>query len=191
MASRAAVPIRTAIVNPTMTPVERAVPMTLRIAILVLRHREGHHHAHPSALCGRYLCLAAKLHGKAANKGQAEAAAKLGAGRPAGGGGGIVLDGQLHSAGLVCSLDADLEGRTAVESTIERAADRFGDDQADGNGDVGADRHDRGADVITRLRPVGPASSDRDLANQVAAAMLEGEEPPAQALAEMARQDRS
>ena len=78
MASSAAVPISTAIVRPTITPVERAVPATLRIGFLVLRHGEGHRHSHSSALSRRYLCLAAELHGKAPDQGEAEAAARVG-----------------------------------------------------------------------------------------------------------------
>src|SRR5687767_15905943 len=83
MASSAAVPIRTAIVRPTITPVERAVPATLRTGFLVLRHGEGHHHSHSSALSRRYLCLAAELHGKPPDQCEAEAAARAGPERAA------------------------------------------------------------------------------------------------------------
>src|SRR4029079_51848 len=106
MASSAAVPISTAIVSPTITPVERAVPAMLRMEFLVLRHGEGHRHSHSSALSRRYLCLAAELHGKAPDQGQAEAAARTGPERaPAAC--AVVLDRKLDRAGLVGRLDAN------------------------------------------------------------------------------------
>src|SRR4029453_5448397 len=142
IASSAAVPIRTAIVRPTITPVWRAVPATLRIGFLVLRHGEGHRHSHSSALSRRYVCLATELHGKAPDQGEAEAA-RVGSERapPAG---AIALDGELGGARLVGRLDTDLGRGHVVELAAERAAHRLGDDQADGNGDVGTDRHGGG-----------------------------------------------
>ena len=136
-------------------------------------------------ICG----LAAELHGQPADQRQAEAAADVGPDRAARSR-AVVLDDQLDHAGLVARLDADLGRGDAVEAAVERAAHRLGHDQADGNGDVGADRHDRRADVVARLRPVGAAPSDRDLPHQVADELLEVDQRPARALVEMAMQDR-
>src|SRR5258708_3540835 len=189
MASMAPVPISTAMVSPTMTPVERAVTRMLRISLRLLGLREGHADPRAPAFARRYVGLAAELHGKPADQRQAKAAADIGpdrAARP----GPVVLDDELDHAGLVARLDADLGRRDAVEAAVERAAHRLGHDQPDGNGDVGADRHDRRTDVIARLRKHGRTPAHRDLTHQVADELLEVDERPARPFVEMPMQDR-
>src|SRR5437764_15144870 len=65
MVSIAPAATTTAIVRPTTKPVERAVRQALAIATLLLRHREGHHHARAAALACPHLSLAAELHRQA------------------------------------------------------------------------------------------------------------------------------
>src|ERR1700733_8952944 len=94
MASMAPVPISTAMVSPTMTPVERAVTRMLRIGLRLLGLREGHADPHAAALTRRHCGLAAELHGEPADQRQPEAAADIGpdrAARP----GPVILDDQF------------------------------------------------------------------------------------------------
>src|ERR1700722_12579478 len=189
MASMAPVPISTAMASPTMTPVERAVTRMLRIGLRLLGLREGHADPRAPAFARRYRSLAAELHGKTADQRQAKAAAHIGserAARP----GPVILDDQFDHAGLVARLDADLGHRDAVEAAVERAAYRLGHDQPDGNGDVGADRHDRRPNIIARLRKIGRAPAHRDLPHQVADELLEVDERPARPFVKMPVQDR-
>src|SRR5258708_26519887 len=189
MASMAPVPISTAMVRPTITPVERAVTRMLRISLRLLGLREGHADPRAPAFARRYVGLAAELHGKPADQRQAKAAADIGpdrAARP----GPVVLDDELDHAGLVARLDADLGRRDAVEASVARAPHGLGHDQPDGNGDVGADRHDRRTDVIARLRKIGRAPAHRDLPHEVADELLEVDEGPARPFIEMTVQDR-
>jgi len=72
-------------------------------------------------------------------KGQAEAAAELGPLDPPAAVAGIVLDGQSTVPALSAASMRTSRAAPLSKVRLRRAADRFGDDQPDGNGDVGAD----------------------------------------------------
>src|SRR5690242_9007221 len=185
-------------VRPTTSPVDRAVRLTLAMGArsrgragdrLVARHREGDDDARAPALARSDGDIAAELHGETADQGQAEAAPPAGGHRkdlwrieP------IVLDHQLDLLAPLVRLDADLGRGDRAEVVVERTTDRLGDDQADRNGDVGTDRHDRRADRVARRRPIDAWPRHRDLPHQVADELLEVDQRPARALVEMAVQ---
>src|SRR6185437_10154022 len=181
-----------AIVKPTTTPVDRAVrrDLAIRTAIIIC-HREGHHDTCAAAFVTRYAGLPAELHGEPTNEREAEAATHVGSDRAVARVEAVVLDHELHFLiALLQGLDANLGRGHPAEIVAEGAADRLGDDQADRNGSVRANRHDRRADVISHRRTLYAGPRDGDLAHQIADELLEVHQRPARSLIEMAMQDR-
>src|ERR1700687_1013344 len=96
MVSMAPAATSTASVRPATIPVGRAIRRTLDIGPVLPGHGEGHDDARAAALAGRYLHLAAQLHGQPPGQGQTEAAVDSRARRTAPDVPAVVLDDQFH-----------------------------------------------------------------------------------------------
>src|SRR5579883_3534985 len=158
-------------VSPTTSPVDRAVRLTLAMdrrsrsrsgGRLVTRYRERDDDAGAAAFARRNGDVPSQLHGEAADQGQAEAAAASSSLHD-----GlrwietVILDHEFDLLAALVRLDSDLGRGDRAEVVVERPADRFGHDQADRDGDIGTDRHDRRADGVARRRAFDAGPRDR------------------------------
>src|SRR5471030_3096557 len=191
MVRKAPAATTTAIVTPTTMPVARTVPRSLGIGLFLAGHREGHDDARAAALTLRNARFAAELHGEAADEGQPETSPHIRADRTLIGIDAVVLDHQLDLlAALVDRLDAYRRRASLGEIVAERAAHRLGNDQADRDRRIGADRHDRRTDLVTNRGPRDAGTWHGDLADQVADELLEIDQRPARPFVEMAMENR-